>query len=45
MDELIEVTLDYWTDEGHVEYMRRLTNKQLAELIMKLDELADVNEE
>lgn len=44
MDELIEVTLDYWIDGEPVTYTRELTQVQLGELIMKLDELADDNE-
>jgi hypothetical protein len=46
MDDLIDVTLDYWTDDrDHVQYTRKITNAQLAELIMQLDEMADSNEE
>ena len=45
MGDLIDVTLDYWTDEGHVEYTRRVTRAQLGELIVKFDEMADDNEE
>lgn len=45
MDDLIPVTLDYEIDDEPVTYTRSVTNKQLAELIMKLDEMADDNDE
>lgn len=45
MDGLIDVTLDYLHDEGPVTYTRRITNAQLAQLIMQLDEMADSNDE
>lgn len=41
---LIEVTLHYEGDDGSVRYTRELTNDQLAELIVKFDEMADEHE-
>lgn len=41
---LIDVTLGYEIDGEPVTYTRRLTQAQLGELILQLDELADDNE-
>lgn len=45
MDGLVYVVLNYRVDEDVVTYGRRITGEQLGELIVKLDEMADENEE
>lgn len=42
--ELIEVVLDYRINGEPMTYTRQITRAQLAELIVRLDEMADDNE-